>query len=282
MIQTLSEEEVFNIHAALVTHFAQLGDPIEPSGIRSLALLQSAVSRQHTGIGGTLKYPEARDNAATLLYGICMDHAFHNGNKRTAFVSALVHLDRNGYIPDQVSHGEFYNMIVSLADHRLVSGVSAPRGGKPKWTSPRPLSRLSADKEVSAVGEWLKRRTRRVDKQEHPLTFRQLRRILLRFGCRFGEPRGNFVDVYRDEEVSSTGFLGLGTPKKKIRQSKVTQVSYPGEGTLVPVSTIKMVRKQCQLVAEHGVDSRAFYDEEATVDYFLNQYRSLLKRLAKA
>jgi hypothetical protein len=121
-----------------------------------------------------------------------------------------------------------------------------------------------------------------MEKHEHPLTFRQLRRILARFGCRFGEARGNFVDIYRAEEWEQTGFLGLGKPKKKVRHAKVTQVSYAGEGELVSVNTIKMIRKHCELLAENGVDSRAFYDSEATVDYILNQYRTLLTRLAKA
>jgi hypothetical protein len=121
-----------------------------------------------------------------------------------------------------------------------------------------------------------------VDKNEHPLTFRQLRRILSRFGCRFGEPHDNSVAVHRDEEYFETGFLGLGKRRTRIRQAKVTQVSYPGESALVPINTIKMIRKQCKLLSEDGVDSRAFYDEEATVDYILNQYRTLLRRLARA
>ena len=90
------------------------------------------------------------------------------------------------------------------------------------------------------------------------------------------------MDVYRSEEWTETGFWGLGKPKRRVRQAKVTQVSYSGEGELVSVNTIKMIRKHCYLLAENGVDSRAFYDFEATVDYFLNQYRTLLKRLANA
>jgi death-on-curing protein len=281
-VETLTTEDVLKIHLALVTHGADTGEPIVPAGVRNIGLLESAVSRQHTGLGSTLKYPDPRFNAGTLLYGICMDHPFFNGNKRTAFVASLVHLDRNGYIPQDVSEREFYNMLISLADHRLTSGVSAPRGGKLSLPSAQPPLRLSTDEEVKAVGEWLRRRTRRVDKNEHPLTFRQLHRILSRFRCRFGEPRDNFVDLYLDEEYLETGFLGLGKPRKKIRQSKVTQLSYPGEGSFVHVNTIKMVRKHCHLLAEDGVDSRAFYDEKATVDYILNQYRNLLKRLAKA
>jgi death-on-curing protein len=118
-LNTLNRQEVLDIYSALVTHSADIGEPIAPAGVRDNNLLDSAISRQHTGFGQMLKYPEPRDNAATLLYGICMDHPFFNGNKRTAFVTALVHLDRNGYIPQDVSERDFYNMLISLADHRL-------------------------------------------------------------------------------------------------------------------------------------------------------------------
>jgi len=79
-----------------VADFAGTGDPIAPPGVRSMTLLESAVSRQHTALGGRLKYADPVSSAATLLYGICSDHPFHNGNKRTALVAMLVHLDDTG------------------------------------------------------------------------------------------------------------------------------------------------------------------------------------------
>jgi prophage maintenance system killer protein len=90
-LRTISTEEIIQIHESLVQDFACSDNPLEPPGIRSLPLLQSAVSRQFTSIGGICKYPEALGNAATLAYGLCNDHPFHNGNKRTALVSMLVH-----------------------------------------------------------------------------------------------------------------------------------------------------------------------------------------------
>ena len=96
-LRTLSAEDVLQIHEILVADFQESGDPISPPGVRSVSLLQSAVGRQTTGIGSVLKYPDPIFNAATLLYGLCNDHPFHNGNKRTALVAALVHLDRNKF-----------------------------------------------------------------------------------------------------------------------------------------------------------------------------------------
>ena len=94
-LQTLTTADLTTIHERLVEDFASTRDPISPPGVRSIALLEPAVGRQHTGLGETLKYPRPIENAATLAYGICCHHAFHNGNKRTALVAMLVHLDRN-------------------------------------------------------------------------------------------------------------------------------------------------------------------------------------------
>src|SRR5437667_1950835 len=94
-IETLTKEDVLRIHEYLVRDFAQSDDPIAPSGVRSEALLESAIGRQHVALGDEMKYATIHENAATLLYGLCLDHPFHNGNKRTALVAMLVHLDRN-------------------------------------------------------------------------------------------------------------------------------------------------------------------------------------------
>ncbi|HEX6456274.1 MAG TPA: Fic family protein [Solirubrobacterales bacterium] len=95
LANTLSVDDVMFIHDRLCADFARSEDPINPPGVRSMSLLESAVSRQHSGYGDLMKYHDAVLNAATLLYGICNDHPFHNGNKRTALVAALAHFDRN-------------------------------------------------------------------------------------------------------------------------------------------------------------------------------------------
>ena len=282
MPETLTSEEVLAIHHRLVEHFKDDGNPINPPGPRSEHLLDSAVSRQHTSSGGVLKYTEPRANAATLLYGICMNHPFHNGNKRTAFVSALIHLERNGYIPERVSHGEFYNMLLALCDHRLTSSSSTPKGGRNLNQVPGPEDRRAPEDEVRIVTEWLRQRTRREDKSEHPLVFRKLRQILVHRGFCFENPKDNFIDLYHKEVIEKQRLLGFRKPERTRRRTKIMQIAYGGEGDLVQVNTIKKIRRQCRLSSEDGVDSRAFYDDEATLDSILNEYRFLLKRLAKA
>jgi hypothetical protein len=89
-VRFLTVEDVLSIHEILVADFAHAGDPISPAGPRGMALVESAVGRQMTSLGGVLKYPEPIGNVATVAFGLCCDHPFHNGNKRTALVSLLV------------------------------------------------------------------------------------------------------------------------------------------------------------------------------------------------
>ena len=96
VLQTLTTEDVLLIHEALAADFAAADDPIAPAGVRDMGLLESAIGRQFAGSVTSLKYPAPIENAATVMYGICSNHPFHNGNKRTALVSLLSHLDKNG------------------------------------------------------------------------------------------------------------------------------------------------------------------------------------------
>src|SRR5205823_1027572 len=113
-LQTLSVEEVLRIHEILVADFAATGDPVGQMGVRSIGLLESAVNRQHSGHGQTLKYPDSLGNAATLAFGICCDHPFVNGNKRTALVATLVHLDKNNLCLHDTSQSDLYRLMLSI------------------------------------------------------------------------------------------------------------------------------------------------------------------------
>jgi death on curing protein len=64
-------------------------------GIRDIGLLQSALSRpQNLAAYGS---PDAAELAASYAQGIARNHAFTDGNKRTAFAVADTFLRRHGY-----------------------------------------------------------------------------------------------------------------------------------------------------------------------------------------
>src|SRR5204862_7497552 len=50
-LRLLTTDEVLSIHWELVSDFAEQADPISPPGVGSQDLLESAIFRQHTGLG---------------------------------------------------------------------------------------------------------------------------------------------------------------------------------------------------------------------------------------
>ena len=269
-VEALTKADVLLIHNKLVEDFALSSDPIWPPGVKSDALLESAIGRQYTGLGDRLKYPSIHENAATLLYGICCDHPFHNGNKRTALVSMLAHLDRNYTTLFDVTEREIFNMIISVADHTVGLRVD------PRSKRPRPIRR-NPDEEVAAIAEWIYRHLGRVERGERQVTYRELRRILGRFGYSLHNPKKNSVDVVK-KEVRNKGLL---RKEQVVELKRIGNIPFPGDTQFVRIGLLKHVRRMCNLTEAAGVDSQAFYDAESIVDAFINKYRTMLRRLGR-
>jgi death-on-curing family protein len=269
-LETLTAEDVLRIHEILVADFAMSDDLIAPPGVRSIALLESAVGRQHVGHGSTLKYPDPISNAATLVYGVCNDHPFHNGNKRTALVAMLAHLDKNRLCLYDTSQAELYQLMLAIADHSLGVRVDPRRPDK------RPTRRES-DEEVDAIKDWLGRRVGKLKRGEKPITFRHLRQTLARFGFEIENNDANSVDVVRRETVAPSLFRR----KPSTRTTRIGTIGYRNEGTEVSVKDLKRLRQMCKLTEGDGVDTDAFYSDAAVVDAFINRYRTVLRRLAR-
>jgi death-on-curing protein len=263
-LQTLTVEEVCRIHSALVQEFAHSASPIYPPGVKSESLLSSAVSRQHTSIGNTPKYPDAFSSAATLAFGITCDHPFHNGNKRTALVSLLAHLYKNRLTLDQVREADLFNLVISIATHAVASTDKRSRH------SP---DRPPPDDEVTAIAHWLKQHSRSIQRGERPVTYRQLKRILESFGVSLRNPKGNAIDVYK--QITTYDLI----MRAQLTWIRIGAIPYPGDGELVSVKDLKYVRRLCGLTAENGVDSEQFYGAAEPLDAFIIQHRSILNRL---
>ena len=270
IVETLGEDEILRIYERLVLDFAESDDPIKPVGLRSTDLLASAVSRQHTGSGARMKYPEVADNAATLLFGICHDHPFVNGNKRTALVSMLAHLDKNRMTLVNVGKEELFEMIVDVANHTFVARGSRPR---------RPHS--DPDREVAEIARWVRDHLHRLQKGERQITYHQLRAILGRYDFVLENPHGNSIDLVKIEEIVARRFF---TSKTTSMRKRITSIPYPGEKRLISIDLLKHVRRVCQLTEADGFDSPSFYapdDDTNVIDGFINEYRTVLRRLAK-
>ena len=83
------------LNAVLAIHDEQVAEHGGIRGLRDPAAVDSALARPRN----LLAYgkPDAAALAAAYAFGLCGNHGFFDGNKRTAYVVAETFLDLNGY-----------------------------------------------------------------------------------------------------------------------------------------------------------------------------------------
>jgi len=265
LTETLSVDEVKQIHESLAEEFSESPNPIFPPGVKSESLLASAVFRQHTSLNNIIKYPDPYSSAATLTFGICCDHPFHNGNKRTALVSLLAHLYKNRLTFQAAGEPQLYDLVLSVCTHSVKNCNK-----KSKHSPDRP----DPDDEVKNIAYWIKENTRPIEKGERQITYRQLRHILEHFKFILSNPKGNAIDISKLVETSDLFFRSRQVP------IRIGSIPFPGDKVIVSVKDLKYVRRMCKLTAESGIDSETFYSEGIPVDAFIVKHRGILQRLA--
>jgi death-on-curing protein len=87
----LTLAEILEFHEDLLSSFG--GSP----GIRDLGVLESAVAMPQSGLGNAFFHQFPFEMAAAYAFHIAQNHAFVDGNKRTALTAALVFLEINEY-----------------------------------------------------------------------------------------------------------------------------------------------------------------------------------------
>ncbi len=264
-IEILSKEDVIAIHETLTEDFANSKDPISPPGIKNEGLLESAIARQQTGYGDYLKYKTPITNAATLCYGVCCNHSLHNGNKRTALVAMLCHLDKNNLtFNERADEDDMYKFMVKVAGHKF-----APKKAKGD----------SSDLEIEEMAKWLSSRTRKIKKSERIVTYKELEKRLKSFNIVFVKDSGNFADVYKIKKVKKRkGLFGSEIVEEK---EFIANIPHFKDSRHVGKKLIRTIRKNSKLMPEYGVDSDLFYGDETTADGFIMKYKKTLNRLAK-
>ncbi|MFF1873386.1 type II toxin-antitoxin system death-on-curing family toxin [Streptomyces sp. CB03911] len=84
-------------------------------GVRDLGLLSSAAHRPESQMFGVEAYPGLFEKAAALLHSLAVNHPFVDGNKRTAWMSAVVFLDLNGAEMTGIDQDAAYLLVVGVA-----------------------------------------------------------------------------------------------------------------------------------------------------------------------
>ena len=109
--------------AVLASHSEQLAEHGGSNGIRDETLLDSATAKPHN----VLAYgdnPDIFTLAASYAFGIARNHAFVDGNKRTANVISEGFLYLNGWRVVAPKQDEYFTFL-HLADGSLTEGEMA-------------------------------------------------------------------------------------------------------------------------------------------------------------
>ncbi len=107
-------EAVRAIHAEV---FAAHGGS---AGVREEALLESAVAAPQATMMVETLLTDPLEIAAAYLFYLCRNHAFVDGNKRTALATCLVFLSANGLLPDERLDADAWEaLIIDVAASRL-------------------------------------------------------------------------------------------------------------------------------------------------------------------
>lgn len=168
------------IHEELVKVFAEENDPISPPGVKNTALLESACARPRTGLGDVEKYPSIAEKMAALFHSLTKNHAFHNGNKRTALVTLLTALYRNDHhLNVGVTDDMVYDLVVS------VTADTFPSAGHS----------LDVDAVVQEIASWLRSHMRRVDPKLSGMTLKEFIRKCEQAGARSKPVKGGSVSI---------------------------------------------------------------------------------------
>lgn len=111
-MKILGLEDLLQIHALVIE--ATGGS----SGLRDLGRLESAIASQTQNVFGSDLFPSIPEKAAALIRSIVADHAFIDGNKRTAMLSGLTLLGMND-IHFNAEKGEIEDFAVRIANEKL-------------------------------------------------------------------------------------------------------------------------------------------------------------------
>lgn len=173
-------QNVINIHEELVRVFQEENDPISPPGVKDNGLLESACARPRTSLGGIEKYGTLPEKMAALFHSLTKNHAFHNGNKRTALVTLLTSLYRNDYhLKSDVTDDIIYDLVINVtADNFPTKGHS-----------------LNIDGVVQELASWIRTHLEYIDPKLSSMTLKEFVKRCEQAGARSKTVKGGSVSI---------------------------------------------------------------------------------------
>jgi len=119
------------------------------------------------------------------------------------------------------------------------------------------------DADVRYIAHYIRTCTRKSDKKDYIVTYRELDSLLRRFGFELRNPHANTIDVVEIDTGKRICNIGCHGPSRQVAK---------------PV--IKYVRQETGLDFLSGCDSGAFFKGEEPINNLLAKYYEPLERLA--
>jgi death-on-curing protein len=107
-VHYLSSAEVLLIHDHAIREFGG------SFGLMSSGRLDASIATARQTMFGQELYPDPFSKAAILFYLLIKNHAFVDGNKRTAALALIEFLERNGYTLN-ATNDELYQFTIDVA-----------------------------------------------------------------------------------------------------------------------------------------------------------------------
>jgi death-on-curing protein len=107
-IKFLTFNQVLKLHSLQIEEFGGL------DGIKNEGLLRSALAQPESGFGEEYFHKNIYEMAAAYLFHLVKNHAFNDGNKRIAAVTAAVFLQINGHLVI-ADEDEFEQLVIAAA-----------------------------------------------------------------------------------------------------------------------------------------------------------------------
>lgn len=134
-----------------------------------------------------------------------------------------------------------------------------------------------SDPEVRFISWFIKSNTRKIDKVDCAITYRQLQKILRRYGFDLRHPSKNYINIVQIRKRKKI----LGLFGQEIEEEiKLGQIGFPRWGAQIGKSALKTAREVTQLTADHGVDSAAFFHGVDSMQSLIGVYQQPLMNLA--
>jgi prophage maintenance system killer protein len=231
-------------------------DLVSVYGLLNPTMLGSAYGRQFVEYDGYIKYDSDLEHCATMFFGLVKNHAFKDGNKRTALLCLLYHLYKKKRIPKSVVK-DFETLTVNVAADEYEKYSFYER------------YKDQDDFEVKMITHFLKKNTRVLNSTYRSITFQELKKSLASLGIELGDPIHNFIDI----NYTKRSIFG------KISKIKICTISFPGMKRQVSSETIRKILKDYKERIGHELDMNVIYENSEPMYKMIQIFEGPFMRL---